>query len=154
MPKMEPQYACGPRGTTHTSCGALERRRAGDERRRVHCLDGNSNQLSCGSLKRVPRLLGTTRGVTEARRGAEEVGGASATKTAPEVKTKQRRRRTTQPGQVRVIPAAPLGPTDGPGGRNRREVVLTGEEDERGDFGRRSSNAETTRSCGSKSRLG
>ena len=154
MPKMGSQYDCGPRGTTHSSCDASERRRAGDERRRIHCLHGNSNRLRCDSFKRVPELLGTTRGVTEARRGPEKVGEAPATKTAPELETKPRRRRTTQPGQVRVIPAAPLGPTEGLGGRNWKEEVLTGDGDEGGKISRRSSNGDSTRSCGSKPQLG
>ena len=44
----------------------------------LHCHDGNSVKLSSGSLKRVPQLLGTVRGVTEARREAEVVGDAPA----------------------------------------------------------------------------
>ena len=40
----------------------------------------HSNRLSCGSIKRVPEVLGTTRRITVARRGAEKVGEDPATK--------------------------------------------------------------------------
>ena len=46
----------------------------------MHCLNGNSKELSCGSLERVPELLGTTSEVTLARRGTEEAGDDPATK--------------------------------------------------------------------------
>ena len=110
--------------------------------------------LSSGPIQRVPEVLGATRGVTVARRGAEKVVGALATKTAPELKTKKRRRRIPQPGRDRVIPRAPLGPTDGLGGRNGPGEELTGQEDEGGKISRFCSNSNSTRSCESKTELG
>ena len=40
----------------------------------MHCLNGNSKELSCGSLERVPELLGTTSEVTLTWRWTEEDG--------------------------------------------------------------------------------
>ena len=45
-----------------------------------HCLNGNSDRLSSGSLERVPQLLGATSEVTLTRRGTEEAGDDPATK--------------------------------------------------------------------------
>ena len=45
-----------------------------------YCRDGNIKKLCCGSLERVPELLGTIRVLPEGRGGAEVAGAVPSTK--------------------------------------------------------------------------